>query len=134
METTTAPLAPAAAPVSLTAPAAPRPPTFKATEALIRERLMSDDRWLERALVALWERQTADEQAVQGTTHLNHRGLSAFHACGFLGKMCQEAARRSAEGQPYGACLTWKQRAAARKCGIARYAGQLARIALGKAE
>ena len=42
----------------------------------IRAKLYSDDRWVERALVALFARQTTDEQQVEATRHDNARGFA----------------------------------------------------------
>lgn len=42
--------------------------------------LMSNDRAVERAMVALYNRQTVDEQRTSSTSHLNGRGFNAFHA------------------------------------------------------
>ena len=37
-------------------------------------KLTSDQRWLERAVVAIFERQTNDEQVIEGTKYQNNRG------------------------------------------------------------
>lgn len=50
------------------------------TEALIRAKLVTDQRWLEQAVVAIYKRQTPDEQASQTTAHLNGRGFSGVDA------------------------------------------------------
>jgi len=46
----------------------------------IRHKLLTDDRWLARALVALNERQTHDEQRDETTRYLNHQGFRPMHA------------------------------------------------------
>lgn len=46
----------------------------------IRHKLMTDDRWLCRALVALNDRQTADEQRTETTRYRNDRGFRPAHA------------------------------------------------------
>lgn len=50
------------------------------TKSLIIELLKTDKRAVARALVVLNQRQTADEQAVQGTRYLNGRGFRPCHA------------------------------------------------------
>ena len=42
--------------------------------------LRTNDRAVYRAIVALYQRQTADEKARQDTIHRNHVGFSAAHA------------------------------------------------------
>lgn len=42
--------------------------------------LMSNDRAVEKAIVALYHRQTVDEQHTSSTVHPNGRGFNAFHA------------------------------------------------------
>ena len=46
----------------------------------IREKLLTDDRWLARALVALNERQTWDEQRDEATRYHNEQGFTGGHA------------------------------------------------------
>lgn len=50
------------------------------TEAIIRAKLVTDQRWLEQAVVAIFKRQTPDEQSSQCTSHLNGRGYSGVDA------------------------------------------------------
>lgn len=50
------------------------------TEDSIRDLLKSSDRAVERGILAIYARQTADEQSVGDTRHLNARGFSAAHA------------------------------------------------------
>jgi len=52
------------------------PWTREAIETLIR----TNDRAVERAMVAIWERQTADEQATEATRHHNGIGFSGWTA------------------------------------------------------
>jgi hypothetical protein len=52
------------------------PWTREAIEALIR----TNDRAVERAMVAIWERQTADEQSTDTTRHHNGIGFSGWTA------------------------------------------------------
>jgi hypothetical protein len=50
------------------------------TKSLIIELLKTDKRAVARALVVLYQRQTADEQATQGTRYNNGRGFRPCHA------------------------------------------------------
>ena len=85
----------------------------------IKEKLATDDRWLIRGLLKIYEQQTADEQATRTTRVTNAIGFSAFDA-DFLTGM----AKRVQDGY----MLTPKQQIATRKA-MAKYAGQLVRIA-----
>lgn len=42
--------------------------------------LKSNDRAVEKAIVAIYHRQTADEKATSDTKHTNHRGFRSNHA------------------------------------------------------
>ena len=66
------------------------PTTF--TKEYIQEKLTSDKRWIERALVVLHDRQTADEQANMATSNNNGMGFTAFDA-GYL-SYCAEWVKR----------------------------------------
>jgi hypothetical protein len=50
------------------------------TEAEIRENLATKPAWVERALVRLYERQTADEKQRGATVNLNFRGFQPMDA------------------------------------------------------
>lgn len=50
------------------------------TAAEIRHKLLTDDKWLARALVALNDRQTRDEQRDETTKYHNERGFRPAHA------------------------------------------------------
>ncbi len=50
------------------------------TPERVKELLQADDKAVGRAMVALFERQTSDEQASESTKHHNKRGFSAFDA------------------------------------------------------
>lgn len=54
------------------------PKTWTRTE--IEEMINAHDGAVERAMVALWERQTGDEQASQTTNHSNGRGFCGWAA------------------------------------------------------
>jgi hypothetical protein len=46
----------------------------------IRDKLLTNDQWLARALVALNERQTSDEQIHEVTKYRNEQGFRPAHA------------------------------------------------------
>jgi hypothetical protein len=46
----------------------------------IRHLLLTNDRAVERAMVAIYKRQTADEKATDDTKHVNGRGFNCCHA------------------------------------------------------
>lgn len=50
------------------------------TKPRIANLLQTNNRAVERALIAIYKRQTADEKAVQHTRHNNGQGFSAAHA------------------------------------------------------
>ena len=54
--------------------------TTKWNEAKIRKLLNESNTAVERAIVAIFDRQTADEKATSDTRHTNRRGFSACHA------------------------------------------------------
>jgi hypothetical protein len=46
------------------------------TREEIESMVRADDAAVERAMVAIWERQTADERLTEGTRHTNNRGFA----------------------------------------------------------
>ena len=50
------------------------------TAELIREKMATDQRWLERAILAIYQRQTQDEQADQATLKRNGIGFNGGDA------------------------------------------------------
>jgi hypothetical protein len=87
-------------------------------EALIN----SNDRAVERAMVAIWERQTRDEQATETTRHHNGIGFSGWTA---------KSGTYFANWVRSGRSLTGKHLAKARKIAL-HHAGQLTRLANGE--
>lgn len=63
--------------------------------ASIEKLLRENDRAVERAMVVLYQRQTADEQAQGNTKHTNGRGFSACHAYkgSYYARWCQSGRR-----------------------------------------
>lgn len=92
--------------------------------ALILTLLATEPRATERALLALYRRQTTDERQGEVTTYRNGLGFNATDA-GFL-TSCARFALRS--NQPEGWRLTTKQREAVERA-LRKYAGQLTAIA-----
>lgn len=85
----------------------------------IRERVTNDQRWTERAIMALYRRQTEDERLGQHTNELNGAGFNKADA---------EILSSFAKQLQWGGHLTPRQFDVARRR-VAKYAGQLARIA-----
>lgn len=88
----------------------------------IRKNLLNDDRWVERGVLAIFERQTTEEQNIGETVIANGVGYSGAHAS----VMSYYANWLSA-----GRHLTGKHLEKARKF-IVHYTGQLTRIANGE--
>lgn len=80
--------------------------------------LMSNDRAVDRAMVALYNRQTVGEQRTSSTTESNGRGFNAFHA---------ERGTYYAKWVLSGRRLTGKHLASARQMAC-HYARQLAEL------
>jgi hypothetical protein len=95
------------------------PKTWTRTE--IEALINSNDRAGERAMVAIWERQTADEQETQDTRHHNGRGFAAWSA---------RSGTYFAEWVRSGRRLTGKHLVKARKIAL-HHAGQLTDFANG---
>jgi hypothetical protein len=53
------------------------------TEDFIRHKLSTDERWVRRALVRLYQRQTQDEQSAQQTRNHNRQGFQPADALWF---------------------------------------------------
>jgi hypothetical protein len=88
----------------------------------IRNKIATDDRWLQRGIIAIWKYQTATEKATK-TTHLfNNVGFNGVDAP-FLSSLAEFLSK--------GYNLSDKQKFVARKK-MMKYSGQLYRIALGK--
>lgn len=95
----------------------------QARVAEFKIRLSTDRKWAGRALQVLWERQTPFEQEAHVTTVDNHQGFSGYDA-EILTSFRNQLAR-------YGK-LSDRQWEIAHKR-LARYAGQLVRVADEKA-
>jgi hypothetical protein len=95
---------------------------FAEAKRIVRDKLATDDRWLVRGMVALYNRQTEDEKAAEGTRHLNRRGFNSADSEILTSFAKQWIARN---------WLSDKQMGILRRK-MAKYAGQLARIARGE--
>jgi hypothetical protein len=91
-------------------------------KAAILAKINTDQRWLERAILALDARQTEDERQSGQTVHDNDKGWNAYDAS--LGTYLANYLRsgRHLSGQ-------WVTKA---RNMVRKYAGQLARIAAAK--
>jgi hypothetical protein len=97
------------------------------TKNAVRFMVANDQRWLERAVLAIDNRQTSDERAVRQTKWDNNRGWNAADARigGYIASFIRNS--RNPEGQR----LSGKWVSIARRM-IHKYAGQLARISQEK--
>ena len=98
--------------------------------AIIREKLEASDKWLFRAVVAIYERQTAEEQAAEETRENNGIGFSGCDAQILSSYATQILAWNRGEST-YRTPLSKLQTALARKK-MKKYAGQLSRIAAAR--
>ena len=92
------------------------------TKELLREKITTDQRWTERAIVALFKAQTPDEQYLGETKENNGVGFNGTDA-EFLSSLAGWILQ--------GRSLTPKQLVIAQRK-VAKYAGQLARLAYAK--
>lgn len=104
--------------------------TYK-TQDSIKELLERSDLAVERAILAIYARQTADEQITETTSHKNGVGFSGVDA-EILSSFAQQIERKSGNGVKIGHCLSEKQMAIARRK-MMRYSRQLLEVAEEKA-
>lgn len=93
------------------------------TKEAIRAKIQTSDKMVERSLLKLYARQTADEQASQGTHHENGQGFNGTDAF-ILSSFAEWIIKGQAKNIPEGKRLSAKQREIARKK-LLKYAGQL---------
>lgn len=86
----------------------------KITLEEISEFLATDDRWLERAIVVLHDRQTEVERRVRETFNKNDLGLQVADARDFS-RFAEQIKREVAAGKALGTCLTESQKRHARR-------------------
>lgn len=97
--------------------------------AFVRNKLLTDNKWLLKGLVAIYNRQTADEQRADQTRLDNGIGFNGVDS-GFLSPMAKLTLERSSRN--VNDILSPRQLACVRKS-MLKYSGQLVRIAEGKA-
>ncbi len=95
---------------------------FAEAKRIVRDMLATNNEWLVRGMIALYNRQTEDEKAAEGTKYLNCRGFNSADSEILTSFSKQWLARN---------WLSDKQMGIARRK-MAKYAGQLARIARGE--
>lgn len=103
----------------------------EANKLRMHEALDKSAVFVERALLALYERQTADEQQIGATSHHNAVGFGGADA-EFLSSVAERViVSRNQYRRVEGNCLSLKQRLAVAKC-LKKYWRQLAEIAAEK--
>lgn len=93
----------------------------------IKALLEKSSKAIERGILAIYERQTADEKATESTNHENGVGFSGADA-EILSSFASQIMRKESRGVALGQCLSEKQIVIARKK-MLKYARQLAEIA-----
>lgn len=101
-----------------------KPKTLKQMKSEIRQKLETDNNWLIRGLLAIYDYQTQDEQDAQNTHHHNGVGFNGRDA-NFLSSLAEQCKA--------GRELSEKQIKYCRKS-MLKYSGQLARMAKTKTE
>ena len=98
------------------------------TKEMIANKIATDDRWLERGILAIFKFQTEHEKKVVGTCEFNGVGFNGVDGSFMtsIGLFIHKSHYRY--NKPIGTILSPKQKYIARKK-MAKYAGQLARIA-----
>jgi hypothetical protein len=95
--------------------------TFANAKQLIRDKILSDNEWMVRGLLAIFARQTEDEKSAEHTKHHNEVGFNGVDSTILTGFAKQWKARN---------WFSDKQLAILRRK-MPKYAGQLARIVRG---
>lgn len=90
----------------------------------IRTLIATRDDALEKAIVRIFEKQTADEQSSDCTAHDNGVGFNGVDAP-FMSSLAKQI-QANKYGKPLGQRLSWKQKDIARKK-MVKYAGQVFR-------
>lgn len=92
------------------------------TKEEIKENITKDDKWMERGLVAIFNKQTADEQSSEATKHYNNIGFN---------KVDSKFMSSVAKFFIVNGYLSPKQKVVVRKK-LLKYSSQLSRIANGE--
>lgn len=98
---------------------------FETLKATIAAKLLDNPAWVEKAILVLYERQTADEQAGGETRHDNNQGFTSADArrMSFVAEWLRKSKRNH---------LSREKALGAYGPRLQKYAGQLARIAMAK--
>lgn len=95
---------------------------FAEAKRIVRDKLATDPAWLVKGMMALYARQTADEQSAENTKYHNKVGFNSADSA-ILTSFAKQWERRE--------WLSDKQMGILQRK-MAKYAGQLARIARGE--
>jgi hypothetical protein len=96
------------------------------TEAEIRHKLATDERWVRRALIRLYERQTQQEQSAESTQNHNCKGFAPCDAKWFSRLAVFVTKYPSKQLTPNQLALVW--RPFKNQPAISKYAGQLMKV------
>jgi hypothetical protein len=98
---------------------------FEYMKSVIAQKLLTEPAWVERAILALYERQTADEQAGGETRHDNAQGFTSADArrMSFVAEWLKKSNKNH---------LTREKALTVYGPKLHKYSGQLARIAIAK--
>ncbi len=103
---------------------------FDTAKEMVRHNLTNSDRWLIRGLLAIFEKQTADEKASEATRYDNEVGFNGLDAkiLSSFAKQVQEWKGQLPGRRRFASPLSPKQVPLARRK-MMKYSGQLVRIA-----
>lgn len=93
-------------------------------KCIIAEKIQTNPKWLYAGILAIYKRQTSDEQVAESTDHSNGRGFTGADA-----RFGSSLAKKLLAGYT----LTVNQTIAARKM-MRKYSGQLLKVAKENAE
>lgn len=97
------------------------------TKEMIKDKLLADPKWLGRAILAIYAKQTEAEQASEATFKHNNVGFNGGDAP-LMSSFAKQIQKKMSYGVPTERALSEKQIFIARKR-MVKYAGQLAKIA-----
>lgn len=106
--------------------------TLKNASSMIRSNIENDDRWLVRAILAIYENQTNEEKSRESTDDDNGIGFTGLDARIFSSFSKQIIRHRNEPFKQHPVPLSPKQMAIARKR-MGKYSTQLTRIVRAKA-
>lgn len=108
--------------------------TLKAATTFIREKMASNDIWLIKGMLAIYARQTDDEQRIESTRYHNSIGFNGVDAeiLSSFSKQVLEWERTPPKNRKYRSPLSKRQLEIVRNK-MDKYAGQLVRVAREKA-